>query len=72
MAEKKAYIETAADLGAILRKARKAQKLRLQDMALASGVSPAWLSEVERGKATARIGQVLHLARILGLKIAVE
>ncbi len=72
MAEKKTFVGTAADLGAALRKARKAQNLRLQDLALASGVSPAWLSEVERGKATARIGQVFHLARILGLKIVIE
>ena len=68
----KRIIQSAGDIGAAIRGARKARNLRLHDLALATGVSPAWLSEVERGKDNARIGQVLHVARALGLRLAVE
>ena len=64
-------ILNAVDFGSALRQARKRQDLTIHDLALASGVSPAWLSEVERGKDNARIGQLLHIANVLGLKVQI-
>jgi HTH-type transcriptional regulator/antitoxin HipB len=63
---------TPGELGAALRRARKARGLRLEDVALAAGVGVRFISELERGKPTARLAETLRVAAALGLQIRLE
>ena len=67
-----APISTTADLGAALRAARRARGLRLEDVALAAGVGMRFLSELERGKPTARLAETLRVAAALGVAVMLE
>jgi HTH-type transcriptional regulator / antitoxin HipB len=60
-------VRTAADLGAALRARRKAQGLTLEQVSGLSGLGMRFLSELERGKATAELGKALEVAALLGL-----
>ncbi|MGK0481671.1 MAG: y4mF family transcriptional regulator [Planctomycetota bacterium] len=65
-------IQNAKDLGALIRRERKAQGLRQPDLAAAAGTSIRFIVEVEAGKATAQIGKVLDVLRQLGLSVTVD
>jgi len=65
-------VTDTTELGAALRAARRARGLRLEDVALGAGVGVRFLSELERGKTTARLGETLRVAASLGLRIVVE
>lgn len=65
-------IRNSADLGCALRRARKARALRLEDVALTAGVGIRFVSELERGKATARMAETLRVAEALGVNLGVE
>lgn len=65
-------IESPSELGALLRDARRRRKLRLEDVALGAGVGIRFISELERGKPTARLAETLRVASALGLTISVE
>ena len=60
-------LQTPAELGAALRAERKAQGLTLEQLSGLSGLGMRFLSELERGKATAELGKALEVARLLGL-----
>ena len=62
-------IQSAADLGRLLRQARKSAGLTLQQAALACNVSVRNLLEIERGKETARVGRVMALLAQFGLRL---
>ena len=57
---------TPQELGTIIRKARKAQGLRQDELAGAAGVGVRFLVELERGKTTAQIGKALQVLAALG------
>jgi HTH-type transcriptional regulator / antitoxin HipB len=59
-------------LGAALREARRARGLRLEDVAFGAGVGIRFLSELERGKPTARLAEALRVAASLGVRILLE
>lgn len=63
---------TPDELGASLRQVRKARGLRLEDVALAAGVGVRFISELERGKPTARLAGTLRVAAALGVRITLE
>ena len=63
---------TPIEVGEAIRKARKAQGLRQDELAGLAGVGNRFLIEVERGKATAQIGRVLHLLSVLGCDIEIR
>lgn len=65
-------VDTSADLGAAIRQARKAQGLRLDEVALAAGVGIRFLSELERGKPTVRLEETLRVLAAVGLRLRVE
>jgi HTH-type transcriptional regulator/antitoxin HipB len=65
-------ITSPADLGAALREARRARGLRLEDAAAGAGVGVRFLSELERGKPTSRLGETLRVASSLGLRVLIE
>lgn len=62
-------ITTTTELGSALRAARRAQKLRLEDVALGAGVGIRFISELERGKPTARLAETLRVAAALGVEV---
>jgi transcriptional regulator with XRE-family HTH domain len=59
-----------AMLGAILRREREAGGSTLSDTARAAGLSPAYLSEVERGRKEISVERLITLARTLRLSVA--
>lgn len=63
---------TSDELGRIIRAARRAQGLRQDQLAGAAGVGVRFLSELERGKATARVGKALAVLEALGCKVLIE
>jgi HTH-type transcriptional regulator / antitoxin HipB len=65
-------ISTADDLGAAVRAARKARRLRLEDVALAAGVGIRFLSELERGKPSVRLEETLRVVAALGVQLKLE
>lgn len=65
-------IRTSEDLGAAVRRARRAHKLRLQDVAFGAGVGIRFVSELERGKPTARLAETLRVLAALGLSLQLE
>ena len=62
-------ISTPAELGAYIRDRRKARGLSQDDLAKLVPASQKWVSEVENGKTTAEIGQVMRLLSVLGVSI---
>lgn len=64
-------IQSTEDLGALIRRERKAQELRQPDLAAAAGTSIRFIVEIEAGKPTAQIGKVFDVLRQLGLGIDV-
>ena len=64
-------LRDAQVLGAEVRRARKQLRLTQQGLAEIAGVGTRFVSELERGKDTVRLGLALHLARLVGLDICV-
>ena len=65
-------IATPEELGSAIREARRARGLRLEDAAAGAGVGVRFLSELERGKPTSRLGETLRVASSLGLCVLIE
>ena len=63
---------TPAEIGHIVRAARRAQGLRQDQLAGAAGVGVRFLSELERGKPTVRLEKVLAVLDALGCRIGIE
>jgi len=63
---------TSDELGRIIRAARRAQGLRQDQLAGAAGIGVRFLSELERGKTTARLGKALAVLAALGCKVRIE
>lgn len=60
---------TPADLGQAIRRERRAQMLRQDQLAAAAGVGPRFLIDLEAGKPTAQIGKTLAVLQALGLRL---
>jgi HTH-type transcriptional regulator / antitoxin HipB len=65
-------IQTADELGRLVRAHRKAKQLTLETVAGLGDVSIRFLSEFERGKETAEIGKILKALKTLGLEVIVQ
>ncbi len=63
------HIQTTEELGKLLRAYRKSRRLTQASAAALAGVGERFLSELERGKATAEIGLVLKVIDRFGLKL---
>ena len=57
---------TAVEVGARIREIRKAQGVSQETLAGLAGTGQRYISELERGKATARIGEMLKVLNALG------
>ena len=60
-----------ADIGEIIRTERKAQGLRQDELAAASGVGLRFIVELERGKPTVQLGKVLAVLDALGCTLSI-
>ena len=65
-------IQTAEDLGHLVRAHRKGKGLTLETVSGLGKLSTRFLSEFERGKETAEIGKILKALRTLGLDVIVQ
>lgn len=65
-------IHTTKQLGDALRKARKAQGIRQDDIADMIGTSHVYVSELERGAEGANIGGILRLMSELGINMVLD
>lgn len=65
-------LRNAADLGALVRQARKAQALRQDDAAGSLGVSENFLGKVERGGETVQWGKLFQVLEGLGVRLIVD
>lgn len=62
-------VRSPADIGALVRSARKEQNLRQDELAGVSGVGLRFIVDLEAGKPTAQIGKVLQVLQTLGCSI---
>lgn len=65
-------IETPQHLGEIVRQARKALRLTQPQLALAAGVGVRFIVDLEAGKPTVRLENVLRVLQALGITLAVS
>lgn len=65
-------IRSVEELGEAIRTRRKELHYTQAFLADFTGFSVSFISDVERGKATAEIGKTLQLLMILGLDLSVE
>lgn len=65
-------VSNAKDLGAAIRKARKAQGLKQKDVAGLCNTGVRFIVELEAGKPNCRLELALKVAQAVGLKLAVE
>lgn len=63
---------TASELGTAIRQARRARRLTLEDVAIGAGVGIRFVSELERGKPTARLAETLRVIDALGIALHIE
>ena len=61
----------STSLGLIVRRERKAQKLKQAELAAVSGVGIRFIVDLEAGKPTLQLEKVLHVIRTLGCDIAI-
>ena len=62
---------TPAEIGDIIRTARKAAGLRQDQLAGAAGVGLRFIVDIEAGKPTAQIGKVLEVLQTLGCSLEI-
>ena len=62
----------ADEVGPILKKARRAAKLRQEDVALTAGCSIKFLVDLEGGKGTAPLAKVFDVVHALGGRYLLE
>lgn len=72
MPQSDVFIEDMAGLGDLVRASRLAQGLTRDDVAIATGLSPKFITHIEAGKPTAQIGKVLHLLAELGITLRAQ
>ena len=62
-------VQTAEELGALIRRRRKSQGLTIEDLASVVPCSPRLLSELERGKRGVSINMLLQIMALIGLEL---
>lgn len=65
-------IASPAELGTVIRERRLALGLTQSEVAAAADTSLRFVSELERGKATARLAGVMRVLGVLGLEVEVR
>ena len=65
------YVYSPEDIGALIRLRRKKLGYTQTEIAEANGCSVRFISELERGKPGAGIGQVIRIANSIGLDVGI-
>ena len=65
-------IQNSTDLGRLVRETRKRLKLTQPQLALAANVGVRFIVELEAGKATLRLENILRVLQALGSVLSVE
>ncbi len=65
-------VESAGQIGQLVRQKRKAARMTLKDAAALAGVGVRFLSELERGKPTLQLGLAISVLQLFGLELHVE
>ena len=65
-------IQNSTDLGSLIRETRRRLKLTQPQLALAANVGVRFIVELEAGKATLRLENVLRVLQALGGVLSVE
>jgi y4mF family transcriptional regulator len=68
----RSQIETPADLGDAVRRARRSRRLRQEDVALSAGTGARFVGELERGKPTVQLAATLRVLQVLGIVLEVD
>jgi y4mF family transcriptional regulator len=61
----------SSKLGQVVRRERKAQKLRQAELAAAAGVGIRFIVDLEAGKPTLQLEKVLHVLATLGCDVTI-
>ncbi|MCX7351779.1 MAG: helix-turn-helix domain-containing protein [Proteobacteria bacterium] len=67
----KALIDTK-QLGSVIRKIRKEQRLTQEQLAAACGVGIRFIRELEQGKESCYIGKALLVVKMLGIGLEID
>jgi HTH-type transcriptional regulator/antitoxin HipB len=62
-------VDSATELGEAVRRTRKAKGLRQAELALVAGTGRRFIVDLEHGKPTAQLSEVLRVVRALGLRV---
>ncbi len=62
---------TPSDLGALVRRVRKAQGLRQDQLAGVAGVGLRFIVDLEAGKPTIQLGKALKVLEALGCEVSI-
>jgi HTH-type transcriptional regulator/antitoxin HipB len=65
-------IDTADDLGQLVRATRVRRRMTQDDLAMAAGVSRRWIVALEAGKPRAELGLVLKVLTTLGIPLTAD
>lgn len=68
----KAPIQSASDFAVLVRAARKAQSLRQDDAAGASGVSASFMLKLESGNTNLNWGHLFEVLQSLGIRLSAD
>lgn len=65
-------ILSTKELGELIKKRRRELKLKQPELAMVSGTGIRFISDLENGKETCRLGMSLRVLATLGLRISVS
>jgi y4mF family transcriptional regulator len=65
------WAQSSIEVGRVVAAARRHRGLTQEELARQTGVTQAWISQVEKGKDNAQIGKVLRLLSYLGVRLRV-
>jgi len=65
-------VHSTSQLGKVIRDTRKAKGLRQAELALAAGTGRRFIVELEQGKPTAQLDQVIRVLQALGLSMDLQ
>ena len=65
-------IRTAAELGQVVRRRRRAQGLTQSELGELAVVGPRFVGELERGKPSVQLHKVLAVLAVLGIAVGLE
>ena len=63
-------MQSPQDIGALVKKTRKALSITQKDLALTSGTGLRFIIDLEKGKSTCQLGKVMTVLQTLGIKIS--